>query len=292
MKKLRYLLATSFLLLVMTDGYAINFGKLNLNKITDTVSKIAKAAVGLSEEQEIKLGRDLAAGLLGAMPLVADEEIQRYVNRVGQWLAMQTERSELAWHFAVTDTETVGAFAAPGGYIMITKGLMLLMRSEHELAGVLAHEITHVVRKHHVEAIMKEARTDLAVDFAAEAIDKNQEIAEKLLSSGMQLYARGLDREDELEADVDGVVIAARAGYDVLGLTALLMTIDAINPEDENISLLSSTHPPTRDRIDRLADVIEEEFDLNESDLSDSERFLTMQQRLIEGPEGTPVSMR
>ena len=99
-----------------------------------------------------------------------NEALQRYVNRVGRWLTLHTERPGLPWHFGVLDHPNVNAFAAPGGYIFVTRGLVEKMHSEAELAGVLAHEIAHVLRKHHLNAIQKAAGTGMVADalsFAA-----------------------------------------------------------------------------------------------------------------------------
>src|SRR5438128_1407145 len=109
---------------------------------------VAPSAPGLfsetSFEEEVRIGRHLAANLLGAAPLVRDEPLQAYVNRVGRWVASQGERPELKWYFGVLETEDVNAWALPGGYVFVTKGLYRLLASESELAGVLGHEIAHV----------------------------------------------------------------------------------------------------------------------------------------------------
>ena len=88
-----------------------------------------KSFSDVPEEKEIQIGKDLSAGLLGSTPLVDDPVVQNYVNRIGRWLAMQTERPELPWTFAVIDTDTVNAFAAPGGYVFVTRGLFLMLRN-------------------------------------------------------------------------------------------------------------------------------------------------------------------
>ena len=146
MKKLSLLLA---LLLATTTAQALD---LNLNKLVDMVGK-TKNLKTVDEAGEVEIGQGVAANLLGAAPLVNDEALQAYVNQLGWWLAQQTERRDLNWRFGVLDTDSVNAFAAPGGYVFITKGLLLNMRSEAELAGVLAHEISHVLQRHHLNYI-------------------------------------------------------------------------------------------------------------------------------------------
>lgn len=227
---------------------------LNLNKLISTVKKVQQASSEVDQPQEVALGRDIAARLLGAAPLVPDERLQRYVNNVGRWLALHTERPGLPWHFGVLDTDTVNAFATPGGNVFLTRGLYARLRSEAELAGVLAHEISHVLRKHHLTAMQKNARTGLAADALALALaDRgNSEARNKLISAGTELYARGLDKSDELEADRLGVVIAARAGYDAYGLPAVLQTLEAMNPQDSGLALMFKTHPAPAERLDAL----------------------------------------
>jgi predicted Zn-dependent protease len=159
----------------------------------------------------------------------------------------------------VLDTDTVNAFATPGGNVFITRGLYARLRSEAELAGVLAHEISHVLRKHHLAAMQKNARTGLAADALSLALANrgNSEARNKLISAGTELYARGLDKSDELEADRLGVVIAARAGYDAYGLPAVLQTLEAINPADSSLALMFKTHPAPAERLDALAQTMQ-----------------------------------
>jgi len=118
----------------------------------------------------------------------------------------------------------------------------------------LAHEISHVLRKHHLKAIKKGAQTELLSDLANETIKNNgaDPRFSKLVSAGTEVYARGLDKNDEYEADRMGVVIAARAGYDPYGLPAVLQTLESINPSDSSVALMFKTHPALADRLSLL----------------------------------------
>jgi predicted Zn-dependent protease len=227
---------------------------INLNRLLDVGKNVKKAATDVDEKEEIEIGRDMAARLLGAAPLAADDALQRYVNNVGRWLAAQTERPGLPWHFGVLEAPQLNAFATPGGHIFVTRGLVARMQNEAELAGVLAHEIAHVLRKHHLKAIQKTAQLELANtalgSFARQ--DERSGRREKLLSAGSELFARGLDKDDELEADRLGVVIAARAGYDAYGLPAVLQTLQAMNPADSGLALMFKTYPAPAERLDAL----------------------------------------
>lgn len=226
---------------------------LDINRLIDTAKSLGQASTDIDEKGEIEIGRDMAARLLGAAPLHPNPSLQRYVNEVGRWLASQTERPELPWRFAVLDAPQVNAFATPGGYIFVTGGLVARMSTEAELAGVLAHEIGHVLRKHHLRAIQKGALANVAGNVVALAMqDRNSALRNRLVSFGTELYVRGLDKSDELEADRLGVVIAARGGYDPWGLPVVLQTLQSINPEDSAVALMFKTHPPPTERLDAL----------------------------------------
>ncbi len=217
-------------------------------------------------EQEIALGEGLTAGFLGASPLHPDANLQRYVNRVGKWCAMHSDRPDLPWTFAVIDTETINAFAMPGGDVIVSSGLLKRLSSEAELAGVLSHEIAHVVKKHQLQAIQSAARGDLAAtlgkDLAAEKFARQgggyaaQELknwgasmAADLIKNGVLL--RPLDRSMEYEADQLGVVIATRSGYDPYGLVGALQMLAQYKGGGDAASIMS-THPPAGDRIAEL----------------------------------------
>ncbi|HEX7812184.1 MAG TPA: M48 family metalloprotease, partial [Burkholderiales bacterium] len=208
----------------------------------------------VKEPEEIKIGDGMAETLLGASPLLDDPELQKYVNEVGMWVALQSERPGLPWHFGVNSSDHINAFAAPGGYIIVTKGMMKQLRNEAELAGVLAHEVSHVTRKHHLNALKKSALADLLGEgLAATSDSKHSELVRQLAGPTKELYARGLDKGDEFEADRIGVVLATRAGYDPYGLPAVLTTLATADPQDNFLSLLYKTHPLPQVRLDKLA---------------------------------------
>jgi len=268
------------LLLWASSLMSFDLGGLDPLKVTDLLTKGVKSFRDVPEEKEIQIGKDLSAGLLGATPLVNDPAVQNYVNRLGRWMALQTERPDLPWTFAVIDTDTVNAFAAPGGYVFVTRGLFLMLRNEAELAGVIGHEISHVLRRHHLVAIEKQMRASLATDVTGMLVDYDSEMVDALVGAGMELYAKGLDREDEFEADRMGVVVAARSGYDAYGLPAMLMTLNARSENDQNLSFFFSTHPPTVDRLGKLDQEMQGRMDQYSGAAGQTQRFQEMQKRL------------
>ena len=234
-------------------------GGLNIGSLVNNLTKATKET---DEPEEIRIGQEFAATLLGAKPLAGDAALQRYVNTLGRWLALQTERPDLPWMFGVLDDPGFNAFATPGGYIFVTKGLVQRMRSEAELAGVLAHEIAHVLKKHHLRAVQKNAGFALAGDFlSAAGKGGNSEARNALMNIGRKLYASGLDKDDEFEADRLGVVIAARAGYDAFGLPSVLQMLRGQNAGDGDFSLLFRTHPLPAVRIEMLDRLMKDRFD-------------------------------
>ncbi len=230
---------------------ATAWAQLDIGRLIQTFKPVPVAA-------EIKIGRGIAANLLGAAPPLADAELQGYMNKVGKWIALQSAKPELPWRFAVLDTDSVNAFAVPGGYVFVTRGLLLLMRDESELVGVLAHEISHVVERHALQTMRKGELAALGGDvLGAVAAKEGAGELQKVIGVGTELYSRGLDKKDEFAADVDGVVLAARAGYDPYGLLAVLQTLGSINPQDDAVALMFKTHPAPEQRIAELLPVLE-----------------------------------
>lgn len=213
-----------------------------------------------SREDEIAVGRNVTGTILGAAPLVNDVQLQQYVNKVGRWVASQSERADLPWHFGVIDSNDVNAFAAPGGYVLITKGLYLRLTSEAQLAGVLGHEIAHVVQKHHLKVMQKQALLDAGTSFLKEKISKNK-LTQRAVSTGAEISARNLDKSAEFEADSMGTVLAARAGYEAYGLAEVLQDMETINNNDGSVALLFQTHPHPDDRLAQLSLVSGDQMD-------------------------------
>ena len=214
-----------------------------------------------SIEEEIALGRNITGSLLGAAPLVKDDALQQYVNKVGRWVASQSERADLPWKFGVIESSDLNAFAAPGGYVLITKGLYQKMANEAQLAGVLGHEIAHVVKKHQLKVLQKQQLLNFGADKLGDLFGKNDKLAKKAISSGAEISARSLDKDAEFEADRMGMVLATRAGYDAYGLAEVLQTIGQTNKSDSSVALLFKTHPAPDERLAKLGDSVGSKLD-------------------------------
>lgn len=226
----------------------------NAAMAADLVGLLSQSTSQIDQPQEIEIGRQLSAVLLGSKGLHPDMQLQRYVNQLGRWISLQTNRPELPWTFAVLDDNGFNAFAAPGGYIYVTKGLIDRVADESELAGILAHEISHVVRRHHLEAIGKNARAGIVTQLIGSQLNNNLggALSGQLIGLGRNLYSKGLDQEDEYEADRLGIALAASAGFDPYGLVAVLQQLRSATPDNPVFSLSLSTHPPAQLRIDQM----------------------------------------
>ena len=275
LKKSSYLLIVS-IILGLALGTPVNTQALDLGDLAGLGASLIGANRKIPREEEIEIGGNLISGLLGAAQLVDDPALQQYVNDVGHWVASTSKRANLPWLFGVIDSDGINAFAAPGGYIVITRGLYSLLENEAQLAGVLAHEISHVVSKHHLVALQKSMQNEFWTKLAVMSVEdsKDRDKLDKLVNAGVQLYATGLDRVYEYDADLGGVVLAARAGYDPYALLDVLTTIDSINPDSGDLTVMLNTHPPTAERLDRLAGRMDGKMEKYASGQINSERFL------------------
>lgn len=227
---------------------------IDLGRIFDIGKDVVTAASGLSEEEEIAVGREVAGRTLGAAPLVADPELQAYVNQVGRWVAAQSDRPDLPWHFGVIDSSAINAFAAPGGYVLVTRGLYEILDDESQLAAVLGHEIGHIVRRHHITVMQQSAALSAGAKIAQS--DDRSYLVNNLIGAGAEIFARGLDKGAEFEADRVGVVLAARAGYNPYALIEVLHKLAARGADDKALALLFATHPPPGERLTHLGDAL------------------------------------
>lgn len=233
------------------------------NKIAENpgaAANVLSGLVGTSQEEEVAIGRQIAGNLLGASPLVKDKLLQKYVNNVGRWVASQSERPDLPWHFGVIDSKDINAFAAPGGYVFVTRGLYQQLQNEAALAGVLAHEIGHVIRQHHLKILQQSSWVDLGGQALARQAGSNDNV-QKLIGSGAEVAARSLDKNAEFEADSIAVVLSARAGYDPFSFLEVLQEIGHIAKDDSSVALLFKTHPHPDERLDKLNVAMSDSFD-------------------------------
>ena len=212
----------------------------------------------VSDADEQALGREIAGRLLAAYPLVPNEALQAYINQVGRYLATQGPRPQLNWSFGVIRSDDINAFATPGGYVFVTSGLYRLLENEAALAGVLAHEMTHVNERHYVKLLQQQRVMALGQEFLLGQM-KNATV-QQLAGGGVELYARSLDKDAEFACDRLGLQAAAKAGYDPFAYLDVLDRLGADSHADQ-LALLFKTHPHPAERLDTLAWLIGSRWD-------------------------------
>ncbi len=235
---------------------------LNLNSLFGAVQGVAKSQeVGsMKESEEIAIGKEVAASTLGVYRIIADVKLQRYLNRVGMWVALQSDRPALPWRFAAVESKQVNAFAVPGGAVLVTRGMLNMVTNEAELACVFGHEIGHVVRKHHLALLQKDILRQTGTNLVSDQISQGsvQGQAKKfLLSEGSEIFARSLDRDSEREADNDGVLLAARAGYDANACLGFMKRLAELKSEAGSLASLYKTHPRASERAVDVGNALE-----------------------------------
>lgn len=220
--------------------------------------EMQRERVARDVQDELTVGRQIAAKLLGHMGSYEGKpEAYQYVNLVGQALATQSGRPELAFHFGVLQTDEINAYATPGGFVFVTRGLLKLVRSESELACILGHEIAHVNEKHMYNAIAPKRDVSATESVARMVSGGKSDIGASLstmVTAGMKMLLEdGLGKEKEYAADEGGVLYAANAGYDPKALHVLLKRI----ADASGSGKVGKTHPPFPERLDALDRYVE-----------------------------------
>ncbi len=210
-------------------------------------------AASLSPRDEDDMGQAVAIAVTNQYGVYNDEKLNHYVNLVGMTVASASPRADLKFYFCVLDSEQVNAFSGPNGYVMITRGAIAHMRDESELAGVLAHEIGHVVKKHGLQAVQQAGFLDAGMTLA-QTNDRVGQLGQMSDTIVDAVTKRGFSQPQEMEADHDGVSYVIAAGYAPDGYLHFLQRLQqARGRGGQN---LMSTHPGLDDRISRVGDQI------------------------------------
>jgi predicted Zn-dependent protease len=205
----------------------------------------------VSKEDEIKLGQQTDTGVIGEYGLYADQRLTGYVDEMGQRLGALSHRPELDWHFKILDVSVVNAFAAPGGYVYFTRGILAALNSEAELAGIMGHEIGHITARHSAQQISKAkvAQYGLAgvsIGLSILGIPGLSSLAE----AGVGVLFLKFSRDNEREADSLGVEYATKAGYDASHMADFFETLKRMESKTDRSGLPDwfATHPSPEDR--------------------------------------------
>jgi len=208
----------------------------------------------MTDAEEAELGAAVSERIRTRYGVVQDAAVHRYLALVGTALAQGSTRPALPWTFVALDTDGVNAFAAPGGYVHITRGALALIKNEAELAGVLGHEIIHVSEKHTIRAIQKSKAVQMG---AAETLSGSSSLMERAVTATYDnIVERGFGRAEENESDEMGVTLANKTGYAPNGLVGFLTTLKDRNKASTEKRGLFASHPEMQERLDRITKLI------------------------------------
>jgi predicted Zn-dependent protease len=211
----------------------------------------------MSEEKEISLGRQLDAQVRQEMGLYENDELQRYVQELGMGLARRSERPNLPWSFAIVDSPAVNAFALPGGFIYVTRGILPYLDNEAQLVGVLGHEIGHVTARHSAAQYTRGVGASIGVLVGSILVPEIAPFA-NLAETGAGMMFMKFGRDDELQADALGAQYAAGGGWDPEQVPAFLNTLARISEASDRNGVPNwlATHPQPENRVQRVAETV------------------------------------
>ena len=256
---------------------------------------LGAAACGVSTQQEVQLGMQEAQQVNQQLPVVADAEINRYINVLGDSIARLTSRADLEWHFAVVNTNVINAFALPGGYVYVNRGVIERADRLDELAGVMGHEIGHVVLRHSVKQMEQMQTANIGVGLACVLTNVCQSgLGQAAINVGGTLVFAKFSREDEKQADEDGFRNVMRAGISPKGMVTffgkLLQEEQSQGANSQGANSWFTDHPLTQDRITDIQNLISRTDPAIINSLSeDTQGFHAFKQRVHALPAPPPT---
>jgi predicted Zn-dependent protease len=209
-------------------------------------------ACGVSTQQEIDMGQQYVQQINQQLPIVQDPELNRYINVLGDSIARLTSRTDITdWHFYIVDNKEVNAFAVPGGFVYVNRGLIERTQRMDQLAGVLGHEIGHVVRRHSIKQMQQQQGANIGVTLACvlTSVCSSEAAGTAINVGGAALFAK-FSRGDEAEADAEGVANTVRAGINPNGIPEMFeILIEERNSNPSAVQNWFATHPLEEDRV-------------------------------------------
>jgi len=252
---------------------------------------LGAAGCGVSPDEEVALGREGAAEINAQLPLVTDPVVVRYVTALGRDIASRTSRGDLEWQFQIVNSPEVNAFALPGGFIYVNRGLIERAERLDELAGVLGHEIGHVVRRHSAEQLENQQRANagLALVCTLTSVCESGAARVAINVGGAALFARH-SRLDESQADSEAVENVIRAGYDPDGIPAMFERLVAERRGRPTVlDAFFASHPLEESRVARTRALVAAYDPAHvEGLVQDTPEFHAFQSRLSALPPGVP----
>jgi len=219
---------------------------------------VALGGCSVSQDQEVELGRQNAEQINAQLPIVTDPAVSGYIQNLGNSIASKTSRSDLDWHFYVVNTKQVNAFALPGGYVYVNRGLIESADRLDELTGTLGHEIGHVVERHSVKQMQKAEKTNAGVAVVCTLTNIcHNGLAQVAVQVGGSALFASYSRHDELQADSESVVNVSRAGYSPQGIPDLFeVLLKEREYQPTKVEGWFASHPLEEARIDKAKQLI------------------------------------
>jgi predicted Zn-dependent protease len=248
-------------------------------------------ACGISQQQEVQMGQEYAQQINAQLPIIQDPEINRYVNVLGDSIARLTARRDLDWQFFIVDSKEVNAFAVPGGFVYVNRGLIERSDQMDELAGVLGHEIGHVVRRHTVKQMEKAQGANIGVTLACvlTSVCNSQAAGAAINVLGGAVFAR-FSRSDEAEADQEGFNNVVRAGISPVGMVTMFRKLlEERKARPGAVESMFLTHPLEEDRIQAVQAQINQIPPAKLATLgADTRNFHSFKSRILSLPPSPP----
>ena len=261
-------------------------GAFSMRNISITIGSIVLlAGCGVSTQQEVQMGQQEAQQVSAQLPMVQDAVINNYVNALGQRIASRTSRADLQWQFQVVNSDMVNAFALPGGFIYVNRGVLERASNMSEVAGVLGHEIEHVVRRHSVKQMESAQGANVGVGILCALTGVCQSgVAQAAINIGGTAVFAKFSRTDEIQADEGGFKNVMNAGISPRGMYTFFQKLLAEEQQSGGGGATAgwfADHPGTQDRLADIQRMLSQvpASQLNSLQSNDSQ-FATMKARL------------
>ncbi len=257
------------------------------------VAAAALVACDVSQDQEVAIGSETAQQIEEQLPLVKDEYINSYINELGDTIAFRTSRSDLDWHFFVVNSHQVNAFALPGGFVYVNRGLIEAATRADELAGVLGHEIGHVIQRHSVKQMQDQQKIGAVATIACTLTNLcESQVGRAAINIGGTAVIARYSRKDELEADSEAVENVLKVNIDPEGIPALFeVLMEQRQREPTIVDGWFATHPLEESRIQHAHQLIRKsEADQAAGLMRDLPSYAEFRKRVSMLPEPPRVS--
>ena len=252
---------------------------------------VALSACSVSSDQEVAIGQQNSQEINAQLPIVTDADINNYVTELGDSIARLTSRGDLDWHFYVVNSHQVNAFALPGGFVYVNRGLIETADRLDELAGALAHEIGHVIQRHSVKQMESSQKIGIAATLVCTLTNAcNSSLGQAAINIGGSAVVAKHSRHDELQADSEAIVNVTKAGIDPEGVPALLEVL--IRERKTQPGLVEgwfASHPLEETRVTRAKQVIQELDAEKPGQLQDTPGFHNLKEAIARLPEPPPA---